>query len=95
MNALGTPPIAPYGYCPRCGQPGVFRARRRNGNDRCAQGHMYPSAKARPEPVWSPAVEPEPFFGLKERLEGLAQNAQTLSQNLAALLDAMENAQGA
>lgn len=35
-----------YGYCPICGDPGVWRERRPNGNDRCASGHDYPSAKA-------------------------------------------------
>lgn len=49
-NADGrTPPVAvchearAYGYCPRCGAPGVAR---RNGEDRCAQGHTYPSGNA-------------------------------------------------
>lgn len=43
-------PGAPYGFCPYCADPGVFRARRRRGNDRCAAGHMYPSEKALRQP---------------------------------------------
>lgn len=35
-----------YGYCPVCGNPGVDRERRLNGNDRCSLGHCYPSADA-------------------------------------------------
>ncbi len=35
---------SPYGTCPRCGSPGVSRERRPNGNDKCALGHVYPSA---------------------------------------------------
>lgn len=37
---------APYGYCPRCGAPGVARERRIDGNDQCANGHDYPSSTA-------------------------------------------------
>jgi hypothetical protein len=37
-----------YGHCPICGQPGVSRERRPDGNDTCAAGHVYPSAKALP-----------------------------------------------
>ena len=37
---------APYGFCPRCGATGRSRERRPNGNDRCALGHIYPSATA-------------------------------------------------
>lgn len=36
----------PYGYCPICGAPGVMRERRPNGDDRCANGHTYPSKDA-------------------------------------------------
>lgn len=32
-----------YGYCPICGAEGVLRERRMNGNDRCENGHIYPS----------------------------------------------------
>lgn len=35
-----------YGYCPECGAPGVMRERRINGNDRCKNGCIYPSANA-------------------------------------------------
>lgn len=36
----------PYGRCPHCGAAGVSRERRPNGNDRCQNGHVYPSAAA-------------------------------------------------
>jgi len=35
-----------YGYCPKCGLPGIARERRMNGNDTCTQGHVYPSSEA-------------------------------------------------
>lgn len=37
---------APFGYCPECGVRGVQREKRINGDDKCAAGHTYPSAKA-------------------------------------------------
>ncbi|KPK72264.1 MAG: hypothetical protein AMJ84_04570 [Acidithiobacillales bacterium SM23_46] len=39
---------APYGYCPLCGAVGVSRERRPDGNDRCVNGHEYPSSRAEP-----------------------------------------------
>ena len=36
-----------YGYCPVCGDEGVGRERRPNGNDICGSGHTYPSRDAR------------------------------------------------
>jgi len=48
-EALAQPeqePVAVYGYCPECGAKGVQRERRPNGNDKCANGHTYPSSKA-------------------------------------------------
>lgn len=42
------PRPAPYGYCPVCGAVGVSRERRPNGDDKCANGHTYPSLKAEP-----------------------------------------------
>ena len=36
----------PYGRCPICGAAAVSRERRLNGNDKCANGHTYPSASA-------------------------------------------------
>ena len=32
-----------YGYCPVCGGMGKSRERRIDGNDRCENGHIYPS----------------------------------------------------
>jgi hypothetical protein len=43
-------PVAVYGYCPTCGAKGVMRERRPNGNDKCANGHTYPSSKATTPP---------------------------------------------
>ena len=40
----------PYGYCPKCGAPGVIRERRPDGNDRCANGHTYPSRASLAQP---------------------------------------------
>ena len=40
-----------YGFCPKCGSPGVSRERRPNGNDRCENGHVYPSKEATLRPV--------------------------------------------
>lgn len=48
---------AAYGYCPECGKPGVARERRPNGNDRCSDGHSYPSKTAKTAPLTAPAAE--------------------------------------
>ena len=37
---------APYGLCPVCGGAGLSRERRPNGNDKCVNGHVYPSREA-------------------------------------------------
>lgn len=37
-----------YGYCPQCGALGETRERRPNGDDRCLNGHRYPSRNALP-----------------------------------------------
>lgn len=50
-------PVAVYGYCPECGGVGVMRERRPNGDDKCTNGHKYPSSKALAE---QPAQQPEP-----------------------------------
>lgn len=36
----------PYGLCPICHEPGITRERRIGGNDKCANGHEYPSSEA-------------------------------------------------
>jgi len=36
-------PVAAYGYCPKCGAEGTARERRPDGNDICANGHIYKS----------------------------------------------------
>ena len=56
-------PVAVYGYCPECGGAGVMRERRPNGDDKCTNGHKYPSSKAlaeQPAPVAEPHKQPEP-----------------------------------
>jgi hypothetical protein len=46
-------PMAVYGYCPQCGAKGVMRERRPNGNDKCANGHTYPSSTSTsPQRTW-------------------------------------------
>lgn len=35
-----------YGYCPECGNRGVLRERRIDGNDTCLAGCVYPSKDA-------------------------------------------------
>ena len=40
--------LFPYGCCPVCGLPGVRRDRGPDGNDRCEDGHTYPSRDAKP-----------------------------------------------
>lgn len=59
-----------YGYCPYCGEPGKTRERRPNGNDKCVNGHVYPSKNALPikphesvlQPV--PSIQTLPTFGV-------------------------------
>lgn len=38
-----------YGNCPICGAKGKTRERRINGNDKCENGHTYPSKDVIPE----------------------------------------------
>jgi DnaJ-class molecular chaperone len=47
-------PVAVYGYCPECGEKGVMRERRPDGNDKCANGHIYQSCKATHPPQRKP-----------------------------------------
>ena len=47
-----------YGYCPRCGGLGLSRERRKDGNDRCENGHSYPSSAAVTNPLLPVAPEP-------------------------------------
>ena len=35
-----------YGYCPICGAQGMQRERRMGGDDKCANGHTYPSVQS-------------------------------------------------
>ena len=38
--------MSKLGVCPKCGDEGWSRERRPNGNDRCVNGHSYPSSTA-------------------------------------------------
>ena len=49
-------PVAVYGYCPVCGGAGVMRERRPNGDDKCTNGHKYPSSKALAQPEQEPVA---------------------------------------
>lgn len=40
-----------YGFCPTCGANGMLRERRIDGNDKCANGHTYPSKSALTEKI--------------------------------------------
>lgn len=69
-------PVAVYGYCPECGGAGVMRERRPNGDDKCTNGHKYPSSKALAE---QPAQQQEPvawmdgyrnIYSLEEKAAG-------------------------
>ena len=62
-------PVAVYGYCPECGGAGVMRERRPNGDDKCTNGHKYPSSKALAE---QPAQQQEPVAWLHTKIEGVA-----------------------
>jgi hypothetical protein len=35
--------FSPYGICPKCGGNAISRERRPDGNDKCENGHVYPS----------------------------------------------------
>lgn len=35
-----------YGKCPQCSAPVTIRENRPNGDDRCANGHVFPSDRA-------------------------------------------------
>ena len=59
-------PVAVYGYCPECGAKGVIRERRPNGDDKCANGHTYPSSTSTPPQ----RTEQEPVAYLCENAVG-------------------------
>lgn len=52
---------SPYGYCPQCGGLGRSRERRLHGNDRCENGHIYPSANAVKNPLAPRPEAPVPL----------------------------------
>lgn len=59
-----------YGFCPFCKAEGILREKRPNGDDRCSNGHSYPSSSAR-----TTADQPRLIDGWNEQLE-----AQFLAQ---------------
>ena len=70
-------PVAVYGYCPECGAKGVMRERRPNGNDKCANGHTYPSnTSTPPQPAQEPVAcaECERLRSALKRANGLAEH---------------------
>ena len=62
-----------YGYCPRCGGLGMSRERRLNGNDRCENGHSYPSSTA----VTNPLLPVAPATA--EMLAGVIDSDQSMT----------------
>lgn len=56
---------APYGYCPICGGIGRSRERRLNGDDRCENGHTYPSSKSVASTLTSVPPEVEQLHRLR------------------------------
>lgn len=50
---------APYGYCPICSCEGETRERRLDGDDRCQEGHTYPSRRALAAPKAVAPAAPE------------------------------------
>ena len=50
----------PYGYCPECGAPGLTRERRPDGDDKCSNGHRYPSRSAHTSLPAAQQATPEP-----------------------------------
>lgn len=48
LLAHNTNTSSPYGNCPMCGDRGIQRERRPDGNDTCINKHVYPSSKATP-----------------------------------------------
>ena len=82
-------PVAVYGYCPECGEKGVMRERRLNGNDKCANGHTYPSSKSTPpQPEQEPVADdffrmiadrnPKPFSSPQRTWVGLSEDDKVL-----------------
>jgi ssDNA-binding Zn-finger/Zn-ribbon topoisomerase 1 len=74
-----TPNQNAYGFCPKCGAPGVQRERRPDGNDKCQHGHVYPSKSALPEKPASNAAPDDYAEWQKQdaaRLNWLCQEAR-------------------
>ncbi|MEN9785518.1 MAG: hypothetical protein RLZZ299_782 [Pseudomonadota bacterium] len=60
--------MSAYGYCPRCGGLGMSRERRQNGNDRCENGHGYPSVSAVANPLLPVSADITALVAEEERL---------------------------
>ena len=64
---------APYGYCPICSCEGETRERRLDGDDRCQEGHTYPSRRALSAPkAVAPAAPARTDAEIVRRTEELA-----------------------
>lgn len=79
-----------YGYCPKCGEAGIFREYRANGNDYCRNGHYYPSSDAQTIPR---CHQPQHNKGTTEmkRLGLLQELEQTAIESFAVCRRAMQS----
>jgi hypothetical protein len=91
--------LAPYGYCPMCGLPGVDRERRPDGLDHCKAGHIYASRLAQTEPH---ADSSKKFEQPWEEVAGVMSSTTTLGvaqlasekDHIAAIVERTRMAQG-
>ena len=88
-------PAAVYGYCPKCGAKGVMRERRPNGNDTCANGHVYPSSEFTYRPLATNA-QPTQAPLTDEQIKGIYEDcdAPTSGEFILAFARAIEAAHG-
>lgn len=80
-----------YGKCPQCGAEGVERERRPNGNDKCANGHTYPSRSAVVDN--KPHREQTPVEWLRKTRDALESGGKAepiTLKNAAALMELVE-----
>jgi DNA repair exonuclease SbcCD ATPase subunit len=78
-----------YGYCPVCGGFGLARERRINGNDKCVNGHTYPSKDAvKLTNMIQPTSE---YEALKAELKQKDELIAELSKGLKRISDAQKS----
>lgn len=70
-----------YGKCPYCGAPGITRERRLNGDDRCMNGHIYPSRCAITDENF---VVPSLTY-LRQRIDALQSDLAAANKRVAEL----------